>query len=340
MMRGDTITIAHVAKTAGVSVSTVSRILNNKPDVSASTRDRVLGIIQELGYRPHVQAQSLASGRSRTIALSFPARDAGFTQLELDFFVGAAQAAAERNYFFNLMTNSMTYDDLLNMYRDAYADGIILMRICIQDWRVEMLRDYGYPFVMIGRCADNTGLSYIDLDFEMAAIMAYKHLVELGHREIGFLTRPPAEREQGLGPAIRSLEGFRKALEMYDLKSTYREVNHTVQDMYEATLGLLDAEPQLTAIVTVHGPTSSGIVRALHHLGRNVPNDFSVVPIATNKIAQLITPAMTAISFPTAEMGYEAARMLIDMVQHDMGEPEQILLKPQLILRESTASRK
>jgi LacI family transcriptional regulator, galactose operon repressor len=168
-MRGDTITIADVAKMAGVSVSTVSRILNNKPDVSPATRDRVLGIIQELGYRPHVQAQSLAGGRSRTIALSFPARHAGFTQLELDFFIGAAQAAAERDYFFNLMTSPMTHDDLLNVYRNAYTDGVILMQICIQDWRVEMLRDYGYPFLMIGRCADNSGLSYIDLDFEAAA---------------------------------------------------------------------------------------------------------------------------------------------------------------------------
>jgi DNA-binding LacI/PurR family transcriptional regulator len=337
-MRGDTITIVDVAKMAGVSVSTVSRILNNKPDVSPSTRDRVLGIIQELGYRPHVQAQSLAGGRSRTIALSFPARHAGFTQLELDFFVGAAQAAGERDYFFNLMTIPMTHDDLLNVYRNAYADGIILMRICIQDWRVEMLRDYGYPFVMIGRCANNNDLSYIDLDFEGAVPMAFNYLVDLGHREIGFLTFPPGEREQGLGPAIRSLEGYRESLQIQGLKSDYLEANLTVQDMYQATLDLLDEHPQMTAIVTVHGATASGIVRALHHIGRRVPEDFSVVPIATDKIAQLLTPPMTSISFPTAEMGYEAARMLIDTVQGKMGEPEQILLRPELILRESTAT--
>jgi DNA-binding LacI/PurR family transcriptional regulator len=340
MMRGDTITIADVAKTAGVSVSTVSRILNNKPDVSASTRDRVMGIIQELGYRPHLQAQSLAGGRSRTIALLFPVKHVGFTQLELDFFIGAAQAATERDYFFNLMTSPMTHDDLLNVYRNAYTDGVILMQICIQDWRVQMLRDYGYSFVMIGRCADNTGLSYIDLDFEAAAIMAFKHLVGLGHREIGFLTRPTAEREQGLGPAIRSLDGYRNALEIFGLKSVYREVNQTMQAMYQATLDLLDEHPQLTAIVTVHGATASAIVRALQSIGRKVPNDFSIVPIATDKIAQLITPAMTAISFPTAEMGYEAARMLIDAIQGDVREPEQILLRPELILRESTTSRK
>jgi DNA-binding LacI/PurR family transcriptional regulator len=339
-MRGDTITIADVAKTAGVSVSTVSRILNNRPDVSASTRDRVLGIIQELGYRPHIQAQSLAGGRSRTIGLSFPARHAGFTQLELDFFIGAAQAAEERNYFFNLMTSPLTHDDLLNVYRNTYMDGIILMHICLRDWRVQMLRDYSYPFVMIGHCADNTGLSYIDLDFEAAAIMAFDHLVELGHREIGFLTRPTVEREHRFGPAIRSLDGYQTALETHSLKSMYREVNQTVQDMYEATLDLIDEHPQLTAIFTVHGATASGIVRALQHIGRTVPNDFSIVSIATDKIAQLITPSMTAISFPTAEMGYEAARMLIDTIQGEIREPEQTLLRPELILRESTTSPK
>jgi len=340
MMRGDTITIADVAKTAGVSVSTVSRILNNKPDVSASTRDRVLEIIRELGYRPHIQAQSLAGGRSRTIALLFPIKYAGFTQLELDFFIGAARAAEERDYFFNLMTSPMTHDDLLNVYRNAYTDGVILMRICIQDWRVQMLRDYGYPFVMIGHCADNRGLSYIDLDFETAMLMALEHLFELGHRHIGFLTRPPSEREQGMGPAIRSLEGYRKALEKFGLKSAYREVNQTVQDMYTATLDLLREYPQLTAIVTVHGATAIGIIRALKQMGRSVPQDFSIVPIATDKIAQLITPPMTAISFPTAEMGYDAARMLIDTIQDETREPEQILLRPELILRESTTSPK
>ncbi len=329
-------TIVDVARAAGISVSTVSRILNNKPDVAESTRRRVLQVIEELGYTPDARAQGLAAGKSRTIGLLYPIENLGLTNLELDFFVGAATAAGEADFFFNLITQPVTRNRLLNLYRSAQIDGVILMQINVQDWRVDLLREHGYPFVMIGHCADNTGLSYIDLDFESAIIKAFEHLLELGHSEIAFLAHPPVWHEQGFGPAVRSLLGFRRACETYGLNAPYRKVNLKVQSAYRATLELLDAHPDLTAFVAVDGGTAMGTLRALQQSGRRVPDDISVLAVTTEKVAQLITPPLTNIDFPTGTMGQRAAEMLIKKLRGESTAPEQIVLEARLIIREST----
>jgi DNA-binding LacI/PurR family transcriptional regulator len=329
------LTIDDIAKAAGVSVSTVSRILNDKPDVAVATRTRVLRIIDELGYRPHLQAQSLAAGKNRTIALLFPSSHTGFTQLELDFFIGAAEAAAERGYFFNLMTE-VAQSDLLNLYRSANFEGTILMQICLHDERVELLRSHGYPFVMIGRCADNTGLSYIDLDFETGIQMAFDHLIRLGHQRIGFVASQKALREQGYGPAVRSMWGYERVLAAQGWSPLVREVERGLDDMYAATIDLLDAQPDLTAVVTMYGGSVSGIIRAVQDSGRGVPDDFSVVGIASTRLSQLMMPQLTAIDFPTGDVGYRAAQLLLNKLQGESMASDQILLAPQLVVRESS----
>src|SRR5581483_3796167 len=210
MSESTTYTIADVARAAGVSVSTVSRILNGKQDVAEATRERVQQVIAELGYSPHAQAQGLRAGRTRNIALLFPLKYPGtlpYNSLETDFIIGAAAAAADRNYFFSLVTTQVTKDSLIGLYRSAQIDGLVLMHIHTQDWRVDLLRHKNYPFVMIGHCADNTGLNFIDLDFEAVVQTAFDHVIELGHQRIGFLALPAEMRLRGFGPAVRAWEG-------------------------------------------------------------------------------------------------------------------------------------
>ena len=334
------ITIAHVARAAGVSVSTVSRILNDKPDVAQATRQRVQQVIDELGYMPHAQAQRLAAGRSRTIALLYPMENRAFSHLELDFIVGAAAAAGEENFFFNLMTEPVTESRLRGLYRSAQVDGVILMQINLQDWRVDFLHQNKFPFIIIGRCADNTGLSYLDLDFEGAALTAIEHLAALGHQHVAFFNGSTTLRERKFGPTVRSLDGYRRADRMYEVNLSYREIEATVTDIFEVTLQVLEEHPQVTAIYATHNATSVGIFRALRHLGQRVPDDFSVITIATDQIAQLMTPPLTTIDFPTQQVGYQAAKMLIRKLKNEPLEADQILLPPQIIVRQSTGQAK
>jgi DNA-binding LacI/PurR family transcriptional regulator len=256
--------------------------------------------------------------------------------LELDFIVGASAAAGNENFFFNFATTPITESSLLSMYRSAQVDGIILMEIHMQDWRVELLRQHNYPFVMIGRCADNAGLSFVDLDLEAGIVQAFDHLIELGHREIGFLGLPPEMRQQGYGPAVHCWAGYERARQKYNLASIYREVKIGIQDLFEATLKLLEERPQLTAIVATQGALTVGVLRALRQAGRVVPDDFSVVGITTELVAELITPPLTAINIPAYTEGLQAATMLINQLNQKPLETGQVLLTPELIIRNST----
>src|SRR5262249_33991983 len=146
----------------------------------------------------------LRAGKTSNIALLFPLKYPGnlpYNALEMDFIIGASSAAAEQDYLLQLVTIQATRQSLLNFYRSNQVDGLILMHIHTQDWRVDLLRENNLPFVMIGHCADNTGLSFVDLDFEAVLPTAIEHLVELGHRRIGFLSLPAEMRQQGFGPA-------------------------------------------------------------------------------------------------------------------------------------------
>ena len=330
------ITIAEVAQEAGVSVSTISRILNDKPDVAEKTRQRVQQVIEDLGYTPHVQAQRLAAGKSRTIALLYPIDYIELTRQEMGFISGVGKAFGQANFFFNLVTSPVTEVGLRNLYRSAQVDGVILMEVDMDDWRVEFLREHNYPFVMIGRSANNTGLDFIDLDHENAIVTAYDHLIALGHQHIGFMAYPLALRQRGFGAAVRTMRGYERACKKHNLKSPLLEVELSTQELYESTLQFLDNYPHLTAIMTAEGSTTVGVIRALQKLKRSIPDDFSVITVTTKHTAQLISPTLTSIDFPSHTMGYKAAQMLISLLKGEPLEINQILLPPQLHIREST----
>jgi DNA-binding LacI/PurR family transcriptional regulator len=331
------LTIVDVARAAGVSITTVSRILNNKPDVAPATRERVLATIASLGYTPHAQAKNLAGGRSRSIAVLYPADSIGFSGLEFDFFIGMANVASKNEFLFNLLFHPLSENELLNLYRSNRVDGVILMEVHLDDWRPALLREHGYPFVMIGHCEDNTGISFIDFDFEAALMLSMKHLHDLGHREIGFINLTGALRDQGYGPSVRGLRGYARGCAKYELKPKARDARPTIENVMSATQDLLDEYPDLTAITTLHTDGLIGIMRAATSRGLDVPTDFSVVGLIPDQIASLITPPLTAISFPAHVMGTRATQMLVQMLDSDIHEPEAMMLKPRLVVRESTA---
>ncbi|MEP7288345.1 MAG: LacI family DNA-binding transcriptional regulator [Chloroflexota bacterium] len=335
-------TIADVAEVAGVSIPTVSRILNNKEYVADETRDRVNEAIKQLGYVPHIQAQRLRGGASRTIALHYPVESPHLLRnvVEIPYIVGASAAASEQEYFLNFLVSQLTPNTLLNMYRSNQVDGMILLQVTLDDWRVNLLRENGYPFVMIGRCADIANLSFIDLNFEAAVVSAFDHLVDLGHREIGFLTYPPSWRNSKLGPAIRSLEGYESALQKYNVQPYYREVElRGVEDGFAATHSLLEEFPQLTAIITTNHLIAAGSIKALTQRGYRVPEDRSVLAIGFGEIANGITPSLTALEWSLYEVSYQATLMMTEMLSQKDSLAQQILVAPKLLIRESTQAK-
>lgn len=332
-------TLKHVAKQAGVSLMTVSRVINGKNSVTEETRQHVLRVVDELGYVPHLQAQRLASGRTRTIVLHYPLSNPRLFSnvIEMNFITGIAQGAADEEYYFSLMTGALTPAGLLKLCRSVHADGLILMKIALQDWRVELLREHNYPFVMIGRTENNRGLAFIDLDFENAILEAYSHLVSLGHQHIGFLTFPAEWRIEGIGPAVRSMQGFKNVVKRFKLPPLYRESDLIVKRACSAAKSLLAENPQITAIVTMHNTLAVGAIMALQEMGRKVPDDCSIVGLPASDESELIIPPLTGIEWSMQDIGYQAAKMLIRELNGKCPEPEQILIPPKLTIRSSTA---
>lgn len=334
----EVITMADVAQKARVSASTVSRIVNNKPDVSEKTRQHVLKVIDELGYTPHAQAQRLAGAKSRTIALIHTLTQSlspHLSQLHLDFMLGATMACRESGYFFNVHTTPITERSLLNLYQSAHIDGAILMGKLPHDWRVDLLREYGHPFAIIGRSADNISLNYVDLDFEAIVRQAFDYLVRLGHQKIGFITMSHAYRKQGYLPAVEAWRGYEQALLWHGLDKHYQETEVDSYAHFEATLALLEEEPELTAIFTTQ-TISNEIVEALHRRGRRVPKDVSVMGVASKDFALRVSPPLTAIDFPAFEIAYKAAQILIEELTQTVTSDHQILITPPLMIRSST----
>lgn len=334
----DPLRIEDIARAAGVSVSTVSRILNNHRDVSARTRSRVLDLIEATGYAPHPHARRLASGKSDTIALVYP-----FTSMQsddnlLEFIVAANEVAVAERFFFNLSTHNVTREHLLSIYGAGHVGGVILMQICLHDWRVELLKRHRLPFVMIGRTNECEDLWYVDVDFEKMLQSIFDLLTSLGHRTIGYLARPEALRKQGFGPAVREMRGYEAAIEKHGLSSNWISTESSVASCYDATRDLLRRIPRLTAIVTTWGQGVAGVIEALRHARRRIPEDVSVISADSTEKAALSTfPTLTSIQLPAGKLGSCAAEMLVRILKENPPTPEHLILVPEISKRGSTA---
>jgi DNA-binding LacI/PurR family transcriptional regulator len=327
-------TIVDIARAAGVSVSTVSRILNNKPDVAEETRQRVLQVIEEQRFAPHTAWQQLRSGKSRFIALHFPQ---DFNPLSQGIITNAAMRCEQFGFTLNLIVGALSENDLLGIFRSGQADGMILVEILVNDWRVELLRQHTTNFVMIGRCADTTGLSYVDSDIGAGVTDAIEHLVGLGHRHIGFITvgRITPEKEYGFTAWAR--QGYHAACRRYDLPAYARTTDLTTDSVVAVATELLTQHPEITALMTPQDAAVPGILKAITACGLSIPEDISVVGLLDESFAEVMTPPLTALSFSSRTLGFTAAEMLVARLNGAAPDPQQILVRPELCVRGSTA---
>lgn len=326
-------TIVDIAKTAGVSVSTVSRILNNKPDVAEETRQRVLQVIEEQRFAPHTAWQQLRSGKSRFIALHFPQ---DFNPLSQGIITNAAMRCEQLGFTLNLIVGALNENDLLGIFRSGQADGMILVEMLVNDWRVELLRQHTPNFVMIGRCADTTGLSYVDSDIGAGVTAAVDHLMGLGHRHIGFITLGRATPEKEYGFTAWARQGYEAACRRYGLPTYTRCSDLSADNVAAVTTDLMAQHPEITALVTPQDASVPGILKAVAALGLRIPEDLSFVGLLDESFAEVMTPPLTALSFSSRTLGYTAAELLVARLNGVEIGPQQILVRPELCVRGST----
>jgi DNA-binding LacI/PurR family transcriptional regulator len=328
-------TMAEIAERAGVALSTVSYVLSGKRSVSKPMRERVLAAVEELDYRPHGPARALASGASHTIALFLPSPQWQLVPVQQTFVAGATQATSASDYALLLSTTTTDPETIAQLVARGRADGVILMETLHDDARIERLRSAGYPFSLIGRTEDLSGISYVDMDFGGAVETSLDHLARLGHTCVALFNFPPELLEAGYTAALIARDVFVSRAPDFGIRGIHVPCSHTPRDAFAVAAKLLRSEPECTAAITT-GWQFTGLLSALRAADLHVPEEFSVVSVIAAPFAEMLTPALTGVDWPAFEAGRMAAEMLIDQLTGKETDPRQDLITAEIVVREST----
>jgi DNA-binding LacI/PurR family transcriptional regulator len=328
-------TMAHIAERAGVALSTVSYVFSGKRGVSPAIRERVLAAVEELNYRPHRSARALASGASHTIALFLPSPHWELIPVQQTFVAGAAEETSASDYALLLSTSPADPNGIAGLIETGRADGVILMETLAHDRRIERLKASGRPFTLIGRTADTTGISFVDLDFGAAVEKSLTHLHDLGHRCVALFNFPQDQLDAGYNAALIARDAFEQCAAALGVRGIQLPCPHPAREASAVAAELLRSDRQCTAAITT-GWQFTGLLGALREAGLHVPGDFSVVSVIAAQFAEMLTPALTGVDWPAFEAGRLAARILIEHLTTGGHPPRQLLIGGEFVVRDST----
>ncbi|WP_136439289.1 LacI family DNA-binding transcriptional regulator [Pacificoceanicola onchidii] len=320
--RAKRVTISDLARYLDLTKGTVSRALNDYPDISDSTRARVRKAAEKLGYRPLSHAQAIRTGRTKSIGLVLEVTEHDAHRPFVDkFLAGLSEAASKQDWTLTVATASTESDTLRLMQKLAdehKADGFILPRTRLSDPRVDYLRDHDIPFVLYGRTADPTGCAWFDIQSEDAMRDAVLMLGALGHKRIGFVPGSP-----GYTYAKLRLEGYKAGLETAGLSFDEALV---AEPAVNAAAGeaaahmLVSLDRPATAIVYSVDRAALGAYEAAKTRGLTIGQDLSLISYDGIPESAMIVPQLTTWSVDSRGAGERLAEMLIQVI--DGSEPE------------------
>ncbi len=329
-------TIRDVAKAAGVSVATVSYVLNDSAAISPETRERVLKAIRELDYTPNRYARGLANQKTDALALILPAARSVSDPFLFQFISGVTEAAAGAGYNLLLIPGDPGVETVQALVRERRADGVILMESEVHDARIDYLLEVDYPFVLFGRSLERQDLTYVDLDNRLGAMLATQHLLALGHRRIGYIG---ADRR--LVFAHYRYEGHLAALREAGVTvdpELLQVGDLTERSGYECMERLLALPSPPTAVFAASDAMAIGAKQALAAAGLRVPQDVALVGFDDTPVAAYASPPLTTVRQPIFEMGTEAADLLVARLRGEEHQQQRLLL-PELVVRASCGAR-
>jgi DNA-binding LacI/PurR family transcriptional regulator len=326
-------TLDEVALRAGVSVGTVSRVINNRQHVSTKARRAVESAVAELGYVPNMAARSLASQRRGAVVLAIssddPALFANLFFAEVITGVNAVIEETDLELLLVLAASERGRTRLSRILRSRGADGVMLLALRENDPLAKVAEAGGVPVVHGGRSLDRTPRWYVDADNRGGARQAVEHLISTGRRAIGTVTGP-----QDLHAGVSRYLGFREAVALAGL-SDHRVVHADFSEVggATATARLLDEHPDLDAVFVASDAMAAGALQVLRERGRAVPEDIAVVGFNDVLTARHTQPALTTVHQPIVALGREMTRMLVRVL--DGEEPTPLILPTELVIRGS-----
>lgn len=328
------VTIVDVAQEAGVSYATVSRVLNNGDHVSPDKRERVMRAMTKLGYTLNQQARSLRVGRSNTIGLvvhELGTNYVGAIVRGIDAVLAEAQYDLMLFTTHRRKTKEVAYVATLTR---GLADGLLLVLPREPEAYLNTLRNKNFPYVLIDHQGiDNTGPA-VGATNRAGGYEATQFLIQQGHRQIGFITG-----DMNLGCSRDRLAGYKTALAEHGLPTIPElicEGDFYQPRGYSAARQLLALNTPPTAIFASNDVSAFGVMEAVRDVGKRIPEDISIIGFDDITQASQVNPQLTTVRQPLEQMGREAARMLLALLNDPEAQPERIELPTELIVRAST----
>ncbi|PKO04591.1 MAG: LacI family transcriptional regulator [Chloroflexi bacterium HGW-Chloroflexi-3] len=325
-----------IAKMAGVSRSTVSRVLNDHPNVSDVVRERVQKIIRDTGYQPNLSARALRSRRSNIIGLVLPqTMDTLFSDPYFPILTqGIAQACNQYKKTLALFIEGSDKDVVQRVTQKGLLDGFVIQSGKLQESFSNKLLESNIPFVVVGR-PDIPGQSYIDVDNVQGAIQAVHHLQGLGYQKIAHIT---GDMDTFAGKD--RLAGYRQAMQDSPLgldENLILEGDFGEESAYLAAQSL--TKWGVDAIFVASDRMARGAIRALSEAGLRVPEDVGIVGYDDLSPAIAAHPMMTTVRQPVREFGYKAVELLLEKLEDEDSPIRQLIIDVELIIRDSCGVR-
>ncbi len=326
------VTIHDVAAAAGVSVSTVSRVLNNKEDVAPETAEAVQRVIQELGYTSSLAARSMRSRRTNVIGLVMPDLEQPFC---LNIVKGVNRAIEQSEYDLLVYTggnsNARTWaiheQQYVSLLNGSITDGIIVVAPAAKTFSTQ------YPLVAIDPHRDSTDFPAVISTNRIGAMSAMEYLLGLGHRRIGFIGGRP-----DLQSAVRRLQGYKDSLQEAGIPidpDLIQSGDFTQQAGYVGARRLLSLPDPPTAIFAANDKSAIGVIEAVRELGLRVPDDISVVGFDNIDEAAYINGGLTTVDQALDEMARTAVQLLMDLINGKTLDKMLYRIPTRLVIRSS-----
>jgi LacI family transcriptional regulator len=334
-----TVTIYDVAREAGVSMATVSRVVNNNPNVKPQTRKKVFEAIERLGYRPNAVARGLASKKTTTVGVVIPdIANANFAEVAR----GIEDIANMYHYNIILCNADMRKDKeirVINTLLEKQVDGLLFMGGTVTDEHIQAFNTSNVPIVLCATTDEKGTMPSVDIDHEGAAFDAVTKLIDEGHRKIAMISGTLQDPTNGYA----RFQGYKKALDKAGI--TYREDyvrvgNYKYESGIEATQYFLGLSERPTAIFGATDEMAIGAIHCLQDSGIAVPGEISVISVDNSRMASMVRPQLTSVAQPMYDIGAVSMRLLTKLMKKESVENARVTLPHELVTRQSVGGLK
>jgi LacI family transcriptional regulator len=329
------ITIYDVAREAGVSMATVSRVVNGNPNVKPATRKKVLEAIQRLGYRPNAVARGLASKRTTTVGVIIPDISSLFYA---ELARGIEDIATMYKYNIILSNSDQNMDKeihLVNALLEKQVDGLLFMGSQITEEHMQVFTTSPVPIILTATSDPKSEMPSVNIDYQQASYDATQALIERGHTKIGYISGP---LEDPLAGQLR-LQGYRQAIESAGIvwQEEYVKIGDLRYDSgLQATEELIKLQDRPTAILAMSDEMAVGAIHACQDNGYHIPNDLEVIGFDNTRLTSMVRPKLTSVVQPMYDIGAVAMRLLTKYMKKEKIEDHLVVLPHRIEERDST----